>query len=496
MKGAIQAARGHRLFVAGVGALALLVVITAWIGPAGCQSGNDSSSVRRPDRPASPLDEAVDLRRRPGEAEVMMSAIPELPEERPLPPSSEPMVRIRVAALRGQAAELSVPGGDFLVGEIDASPASMEQVSAPLVVRHDGRGWILREGSGALHRERRIDHQRPLQVRGVTTARGGSIQTTVPISYAGQRWPGVMRLHPRSDGQGLDLVVLVEMERYLPGVIAKELYRNWGLETYRAQAIAARSYAVVEAAHWARRRHFDMVAGEASQAWIGETDNPTATRAVSDTRGMLLVYDGRVVPAYYSSCCGGHAADAFETITRNPNHDIPPLALGRQPAGRRPNCCRQSPTWTWTERLPAAEVARRLSAWGAEAGRADLGSIRGLSQIFVSGVNAAGRTQAITVIDSRGTRVEIPAETFRFAINGAPADPSRSTSGDAAPRRTLKSSNVEVALEGEMVLVAGRGHGHGVGMCQFGAEAMARAGRSWRDILLLYYPEAVPSRCW
>jgi len=484
--------RTHALLLGGATIIAALVVFSAWLGPTGCQRSSPDALTERPARPRSPLDEVVDRR---GSAEGTAAAtaqVPEPPEERPVPPTSEPLVRIRVAALRGPAAEFSVPRGGLTLRE-DGSTVE-ERLGSPLKITNDGREWTIVEGSGSGTRERRTGSLKPLAIRASTTDAAGE---PIPLVFGGSAWPGSVRLHARNDPpNGIDVVMSVGLERYLPGVLAKELYRSWALETYRAQAIAARSYAVCEAAHWSRRRHFDMVAGEASQAWIGETDNTNAKRAVADTRGIVLVEDGRVVPAYYSSCCGGSAADAIEAVTRNPNHDIPSLALGREDAGRRPSCCTQSPTYSWTERLPVDEVARRLSAWGRENGRSDLASIRGLSSISVSSVNAAGRTRSVLVVDGTGARIDLPAETLRFAMNGAPADPGRSASAEFAPRRTLKSSNVEISIEGGTVIFNGRGHGHGVGLCQYGTEAMARAGRSWNDMLSRYYPGATAERRW
>lgn len=486
---------GQTLFVTGVAAIAALVVLAAWLGPTGCQSSSTGeAAIERPGRPRSPLDDAIDLRKAAAPEEQEVVRAPEPPEERPLPPTSEPMVRVRIAVLKGDPAELSLSRGSFEVSEVGSEGAPPRRFASPLSIANEGGAWVLREGRGSARREHRMAHTQPIEVRSLDAQGRGPGS---PIAFGEQTWPGIMRLHARSDPPGgIDLVVLVELERYLPGVLAKELYRSWALETYRAQAIAARSYAVAEAAHWAKRRHFDMVAGEASQAWIGETEHANARRAVDDTRGMLLIYEGRVVPAYYSSCCGGSAADAIEAVTRNPNHDIPPLAIGRDERGRRPNCCRKSPTFEWSEALPVDEFMRRLTSWGRENGRSDLASLQGLTAISVASSNAAGRTRTVDIVDGAGRTIALPAEVLRAAMNGAPADPARSASAEYAPRRTLKSSNVDVTLEGDSVVFTGHGHGHGVGLCQYGAESMARAGRSWKEILVRYYPGAAPSRCW
>ena len=83
-----------------------------------------------------------------------------------------------------------------------------------------------------------------------------------------------------------DAINRVGMESYLPGVLSKELYPNWDLKTYRAQAIAARSYAIWEMNLPIRKNsHFDLEASQASQAYIGAKASDKARTAVADTAG-------------------------------------------------------------------------------------------------------------------------------------------------------------------------------------------------------------------
>ena len=125
-----------------------------------------------------------------------------------------------------------------------------------------------------------------------------------------------------------------------------------------AQAVAARSFACTEMAFWRGRRHYDVIAGQASQAYVGTTTNPSAARGVRETRGVVLLWRNTVVPAYYSSCCGGSSASAIEAISAHPMNDIDPLMA--RPAFA---CCREAPVWRWTSEQSVAEASRRLIAW-------------------------------------------------------------------------------------------------------------------------------------
>jgi len=433
--------------------------------------------------------------------------------ERPPVPSTEPDVRVRVAALRGPApaVRLSHSSGSLRMQGAGLPP---RPVACPVEAKPTAAGWRVTEAVGSK------------QSRAWDVSLRGTLEFAAPpgspeiIAFDGRDWPGDVRLVPVTDAPlAVDVVVAVPLERYLPGVLAQELYETFAPETYRAQAIAARSFTVSEHAHWARVRHYDLVAGEASQAWIGETRNPKARQAAAATRGMLLVHDGRVVPAYYSSTCGGTPASAIESLTNNPNHGIPPLMAGSV-AGRACTGCAAAPKRSWTDSFTNAEACERLRRWAGDQLRARqardaaanpmlppeadpslpepapgapleaMVGLRRIESIRVSGSNAAGRPVMLTVIGPAGAALELRAEDFRRALNYAPA-------GSPVPKHRLPSSHIRAArVVGERIEFEGSGYGHGVGMCQFGAEGHAKAGRSAEEILATYYPGATVVRAY
>jgi len=384
------------------------------------------------------------------------------------------MVAIRLAALPlAQPVVLKPSGKVRIFGDGDGISAAWT-TEGTLTVRLLPDGWkVSRSGGGAAPSER-VFARGPLLIEPLTKA--GDIR------WNDRDWPGEMRLHATEEG--IDLVMSVGMESYLPGVIAKELYPSWTPAAYRAQAIAARSYATVESDRWEGRRHYDMVAGQLSQAWIGATDNAKANDAVRQTRGQVLVESGSVVPAYYSSACGGRPANAFGTVTDNPHHDIPSVSTG-DGAARKDGCCGSSSAASWKVVIPVSAIVTRLRAWGAANGRSDLAKLDGLARVEAADRNAAGRPVAMRLRPARGADLQIQAEDFRRAINAA---------GDA--KTSIKSCDCEVVIQGANATITGRGFGHGVGMCQHGAEAMGRAGRDERAILGRYYPKASIVRAW
>ena len=112
-----------------------------------------------------------------------------------------------------------------------------------------------------------------------------------------------------------------------------------------------------------------------------------------------------------------------------------------------------------------------------------MAKIDGIASIEVFSVNAAGRPLTHRILDGKNQPFEIPSERLRWALN---AD----VPGVPAPKGRVKSADFEAVVTRSSIALAGRGFGHGVGLCQFGAEALAKQGRTWRDILKLYYPGA------
>lgn len=443
---------------------------------------DEAAAPRAPAKPAT-----SDAGARPAEsaeppkpASGPVPAPPPPPRPLPVPPAEEPDIRVRIAALApGTAATVGGGGQRLVVVPVapDAEGAGASRpaprMAAPVQASLGASGWSLRDAAG-------MSISWPAEV---TQLRLDAASGPAQVQWNGAQWPGHMRL-VRTPAGGIDIVMDVPMERYLPGVIAKELYGSWDLDTFKAQAVAARSYAVVEDDRWSERRHYDVVAGEQSQAWIGETSNPTALQAVRDTRGMVLVHEGRVVPGYYSSACGGRPATARGAITENPHHGIPPLGAGDAGA-RKGECCQSTKVATWEARVPVKALLERVRAWGRANGRADLAALPGITGIAVKSRNSAGRAVAFSIASGAGAPAEIGAEDLRTAINAAG---DRSTS--------IRSSDCSVRIKAGMAEFEGRGFGHGAGMCQHGAQSMATRGSAWDAILARYYPGARVERAW
>ena len=397
--------------------------------------------------------------------------------ERPQPPEKEPAIRIKTREVPAAAPKISIegPGPHVWVVEKGSGKGGM-LARGPVEARWSSAGWRITEGAGT-RRARVLD----FASRGTIDVSALSNEAA-RITIDGVQWPGAVRLVPQ--GARFDLVHEVPMEMYLSGVIAKELINSWGVETHRAQAIAARSWAICEMAVWRPQRHYDVVADERSQAWVGTTTHQKSLDAVRDTGGQLLVWQDRVVPAYYSSCCGGARASAQGTISSELLHDIAPL---RASSGKRGCACTGfSKHARWEMTLAVPTVSRVLPAWGRLEGYPSLSRIGQVAQVSVVARNEQGRPVRVRLVDAKGWKCELTAESLRWALSASPSNPA-----EKKPlNERVKSAFFEPNVLGDRLVLKGAGYGHGVGMCQYGSEAMAKGGAKAAAILANYYPGA------
>lgn len=286
-----------------------------------------------------------------------------------------------------------------------------------------------------------------------------------------------------SGSSAFDVIESLPIERYLPGVLAKELYHQFAPEAYRAQAVAARSYALHERSRRTRLgSHFDVESTTMDQAYAGAATHPRAAEAVRATSGQILTWNGQTLRAYYSSTCGDRPASARDTwpITAGFEFNTADPIQARP----RPCACAKSPRHRWTLERSASDASDRLRAWGANAGHA-VRKMSALRSIDPAGRNAAGRPNQYRVSDVKGQRYTLSAEELRVALN----TPAKGRDAITGATRVL-SGDLHPALEGDTLRLRGRGFGHGVGLCQFGADGLARQGLGHTEILARYYPGA------
>ncbi|GIW70896.1 MAG: sporulation protein SpoIID [Planctomycetota bacterium] len=274
------------------------------------------------------------------------------------------------------------------------------------------------------------------------------------LELEGTRYRGELVVLWRS-GQELLAINRVDLESYVAGVIGNEMPLSWPEAALRAQAIAARSYALYQV-QARRRAPYDVTDGASSQVYRGlSQETERARAAVHSTLGVVLSWRGRLFPAFFHSTCGGETIPAAWVFG---GPDIPPLGGG--PCG----FCEASRHYQWEVELSKDEVAAAL------AGR---GVVPPLVSVAVR-ERGPGAHVALVEVTHAGGRLRLSGAALRRALGTS----------------VLRSSRFEVEDAGERLRWRGAGWGHAVGMCQFGARGMAERGYGTREILQRYYPGA------
>lgn len=289
----------------------------------------------------------------------------------------------------------------------------------------------------------------------------------------GSDYRGKFKLIVNPDGASFDVINLVPPEPYLAGVVGAEMPGYWEMEALKAQAIAARTYCFYIKKRFGANREWDLKQTAAHQVYRGmSAESAQIWDAVNQTKGQVLFCkqaDGteEILPAYYSSTCGGHTensqnvfGDSFETLI----------------GVRCPYCQDVAKPkfffWPMVQFDKAYVTARLLERYPALKAMGEIMNVRPAGQTdhgdFV-------RLTNIKLTGSTGKSDFLRAEDFRLAL-----DPSG---------RKLRSAAFQIVdLGAKWAFLSGRGWGHGVGLCQCGAEGMARKGQQAEQILAYYYP--------
>lgn len=135
------------------------------------------------------------------------------------------------------------------------------------------------------------------------------------ISAKGKWYRGFFIVYNRNGA--LTIINQVEIEDYIRGVVPSEMPSGWNYEAHKAQAIAARSYALANLGK--RASHgYDLKDTPEDQAYGGATAESSRTnQAVQETKGVVLIYDLKIIPAYYSASAGGQTASSSDVWTKN-----------------------------------------------------------------------------------------------------------------------------------------------------------------------------------
>ena len=320
--------------------------------------------------------------------------------------------------------------------------------------------------------------------------------------------------YTRLDGNDLTVVNIVGVEDYTKGVLPYEVGNTWPIEALKAQALCAKSYAMTSIGSHTSGG-FDLCVTEHCQVYKGTNSaNELTDRAVDETAGMYITYNGEICKAFFSSCDGG-ATDNVENVWPN---TIPYLRGVIDPY--EADVASSISGYYWQLSYTPAELTQRLQSRGY--------SCSTIVSMQITQYTELGNVMRVTVTDSNGRtlhftkgdaiRSALGAKSIRFKIGnstdafvnngsnmleGGPSS-AYAIGGDGLIS-SLPGGNVyaitgtgEIEVFGEggssngmingKFVINGTGHGHNVGMSQYGAYSMAKYhNKTFYDIITFYF---------
>lgn len=329
----------------------------------------------------------------------------------------------------------------------------------------------------------------------------------------GRLYRGKMTFH-RLDEEGVTPVNVLPFEEYLYGVVPAEIIPSWPMESLKAQAVAARNYALYQLYYTRKyeQEPYDLCDTTISQVYKGySVENPRTTQAVNETQGKLLYHQNELVATYYFSSSGGHTEDSENVWSGAVAYlrGVPDLYETAPEVG------------SWRQVLTNKEIEQLLKKNGVDIGE--------VMDVNVVGYTSSGRALELGITGTKGDHF-LKKETMRYWLDlksrkfqlvksqglsstfvyttGNWGSDKKSKAlenlfvvGENQMTRTIINQDQSIVVKGEKnmkiyslmsapkdgFVFEGQGWGHGVGMSQSGARGMAEKGYTYDQILTYYY---------
>ncbi|MDH4185996.1 MAG: SpoIID/LytB domain-containing protein [Nitrospira sp.] len=292
--------------------------------------------------------------------------------------------------------------------------------------------------------------------QGLTLTFSRSIQkhkgNVVPVGDPGTTISVSGLVHLVRKGRGFQVINRVDLEEYVKGVVPAEVSSTWHPEVLKAQAVAARTYGLYQLMLSATRE-YDVAATVQDQVYRGKQGiDAGIVRAVEETRGMVVTYEGAPIYAAFSSTAAGLTEDAMTVWSK----EYPYLKGVECPFDLA------SPYYQWKSSFKVDTLERNLRQQGFS-----VGAITAMTPVSFS---QGGRVAKLSIVHSGGELI-LRGEELRKAVGYT----------------IIPSTQFAIESIGKDVVLSGFGAGHAVGMCQWGAKELAELGYSFSTILRYYY---------
>lgn len=391
---------------------------------------------------------------------------------------AEELINVKLVNYIGDATKLNIQlKGDYFTFE--PTITIMEGIIYRLSVKN---GVFLLEGNGEKQR-----------IKGPLYLIPDSYDQKHSILINGRAYLGAVEFQLENN-RFIRPINQLPLEDYLKGVVPFEVIASWPIETLKAQALAARTYAV---------SHLGKVIDDTVnyQVYGGFSWQPSTTKAVEETTGEVITHNKKLIEAFYSASNGG--------ITENNSHVWGGKAKSYFPIKEDP----YDPTQPWEFTLHETQIDLENVQlgnpnWWEEAQEKDK-TITASIKLWLKKNGYNGEIKILSV-----PRFELANEQLRskrsvkgsieilflhnlidgtaifelYALNDVKLDRIRQIMGGTHFKSYLITSHERA---GDKYIMKGKGYGHGVGMSQYGASVMGEQGKTYEEIIHFYFPGTV-----
>lgn len=286
------------------------------------------------------------------------------------------------------------------------------------------------------------------------------------LSYGNDKYEGMFKVITNAKGDSCDIINEIPMEAYISSLLTKEMNPKWPIEALKAQAVAARTYALHKirtqqvTKELGSEAYYDLESSEKHQVGGNFFDATESTNKASvETKGEVLVTEsGKIEPIFFHAKCGGR--------TLRPDQ----VWHNKEEGYQSVNCpfCHDIGPKSWNNFI-TRERLKSFFLWASEQG-------------YIKERLVGDLTSIVLVPD------QIDRFAVNFYINDRPFIIEKTVLRKFFGRMIFPSNTFSIMKQGEGIMVMGEGLGHGVGLCQMGAFAMANRGWSYKKILSHYFP--------
>jgi len=323
------------------------------------------------------------------------------------------------------------------------------------------------------------------------------------LEIGGKQYRGDIELV--QNGNKITVVNYLNIEEYLYGVVPLEMSTGWPIEALKAQAVCARTYVAKSIGKY-MSQGFDVYNTTMSQVYGGvNVEKDDCTRAVEETRGMVLTYEGQLIDAVYcSSMSFGHSFNVKDVWGSN---------VGYLKGAKDFGLFEVFPNgYTWDKTFSKQELKDKLASLNVNIGDiVDLrisetspeGAVTKLTFVGTEGEYNAEKSSARNVLSlkSQGYTIEKIGDNPKVTVLSASGKTTVSSASAISsqgmlfsPTKALNSEDIYDCFVMSNITgfkINGSGYGHGLGMSQYGAKGMASLGYTYDQIVTHYYTGAV-----